>query len=59
MVLARITVGWPLCSTAALIRGVDLAVVVAAALEIPELVVAQVLDQLAQPRVGPKKCSRM
>ena len=38
-----------------LVGGVDLAVVVAAAAELGEVVVRQVLDELAQPRVGPEE----
>ena len=42
-----------------LVGRVELAVVVAAAGQGPQFLVAQVLDKLPQPRVGPKKCSRM
>jgi hypothetical protein len=38
-----------------LVRRVDLAVVVAAAAELREIVVGEVLDELAQPRVGPEE----
>ena len=38
-----------------LVRGVDLAVVVAAAAELGEVVVGQVLDELAQPRIRPEE----
>ena len=38
-----------------LVRRVDLAVVVAAAAELREVVVGEVLDELAQPRVGPEE----
>ena len=38
-----------------LVRRVDLAVVVAAAAELGQVVVGQVLDELAQPRVGPEE----
>ena len=49
---ARITVGWPTCSGRRLERRVDLAVVVAAAGQVADLVVGQVLDHGAQPRVA-------
>ena len=42
-----------------LVRRVDLAVVVAAPPELGQVVVGQVFDELAQPRISPKKCSRM
>ena len=54
-VLARITVGAPRVLGRRLVRGVDLAVVVAAAAELREVVVGQVLDELAQPRVRPEE----
>ena len=38
-----------------LVRGVDLAVVVAAAAELGQVVVGQVLDELREPRVGPEE----
>jgi hypothetical protein len=38
-----------------LVGGVDLLLVVAAAIEIPDLVVAHVLDALEQPRVAPEE----
>ena len=48
IVLARMTVGWPVCPRRGLVRGVDLAVVVAAALELPpDVVVGPVRDHLA------------
>ena len=52
MVLARMTVGWPVCSIGGLVRGVDLAVVVAAALEPPDVVVGHVRDHRAGARVA-------
>ncbi len=52
IVLARMTVGAPPLLGGGLVGGVELAVVVAAAGQVAELVVAQVLDHLAQPRVG-------
>jgi hypothetical protein len=42
-----------------LVRRVQLAVVVAAAAQAPDVVVAQVLDELAVRGSRPKKCSRM
>ena len=54
-VLARMTVGRALVLGRGLVRGVDLAVVVAAAAELGQVVVGQVLDELAQPRVGPEE----
>ena len=63
MVLARITVGWPMCSARRLEGGVDLAVVVAAARAAStDLVVGHVLDHLAQcagrGRRSARGCSR-
>ena len=52
MVLARITVGRAALLGGQLVGRVELAVVVPAAGQRDELVVAQVVDQLAQPRVG-------
>ena len=52
MVCARITVGWPTCSRRRLERRVHLAVVVPAAGQVAQLVVGQVLDHRAQPRVA-------
>ena len=54
-VLARITVGAPRVLGRGLVRGVDLAVVVAAAAELGQVVVGQVLDELAQARIGPEE----
>ena len=50
-VLARITVGAPCVLGRGLVGGVDLAVVVAAAAELREVVVGEVLDELAQARI--------
>ena len=52
IVLARITVGAPGLLGGGLVGGVELPVVVAAAGQVAELLVGEVLDQLAQPRVG-------
>ena len=52
MVCARMTVGWPLCSIARGVGRVDLAVVVTAALERPDLVVGHVLDERLGARVA-------
>ena len=46
IVFARMTVGCPLCSIGRLVRREHLAVVVAAALEVPDLVVRVALDEL-------------
>ena len=54
-VLARITVGRARVLDRGLVGGVDLAVVVAAAAELGQVVVGQVLDELAQARVGPEE----
>ena len=54
-VLARMTVGRALVLDRGLVRGEDLAVVVPAAREPLQLVVGEVLDHLAQPRVGPEE----
>ena len=54
-VLARITVGAPVVLGRGLVGRVDLAVVVAAAAELGEVVVGQVLDELAQARVRPEE----
>ncbi len=54
-VLARITVGAPRVLGRRLVGRVDLAVVVAAAAELAEVVVGQVLDQPPQPRIGPEE----
>ncbi len=58
IVRARMTVGCPLCSTAALIRGVDLDRIVAAQAQLLELIVGEVLDHLEQPRVVPRRSAR-
>ena len=52
MVLARMTVGWPGRLGRRLVGGVQLAVVVAAARQVAQVVVGEVLDQAAQPGVG-------
>ena len=54
-VLARITVGRAGVLDRGLVRGVDLAVVVAAAAQLGEVVVGQVLDELAQARIRPEE----
>ena len=51
-VLTRIAVGRPDVLGRGLVRGVDLAVVVAAELEVPEVEVGEVLDELRKARVG-------
>ena len=51
MVLARITVGWPVMVDGGPVGGIDLAVVVTAALEIPDLGVGHRLDECLGARV--------